>query len=247
MTFKRQKNLLQFKGEVLTVEAVLEPGKEKTVSIYNSCHHASVHLPANRTVQSSMGLLQVCFPVYEELSWDDTTTPNELVKITEDQLARADQQLTDALRPCSLFDTDADIEDIKYKDFTDDMFEDECILELPLDEKRRVHRQNAFRRKLSVNVFETQNVYESGNESDDLLAGDDTADNENEAQTDDQFDIGNNTHGEDPFGNHNNVPIEGNPESRLRIYANTESSLCSLLIVSMLLLLICVFSIVIIS
>ena len=238
MMIKGQKSLLQCKKEALHDEFVHETAKEIKFSLFNKCYHDSVHLPANETVQPAMGLLHSCFSVYEEPAWDDTTTPNGLVKITDNQLVRAEQQLNDALRPCSLFITDTDdiIDiDIKCKDLTYDIFE-ERIPELPLDVKKRFPQQKAFRRKVPVNVFESQNVHESGNESGGLLADDDIA--ESEAQT---------SHDDNQFRNPNNVLTEGNHESRARIDANTESSLCSLIMVYMLLLLICLYSIVIIS
>ena len=234
MMLKRQKNWLPCEFEALTMEVVHKHGKDIGTTDHNSCQHASFQLPGR--AHSSVDR-KLCTPMDEELTWDYRTTATELVQITEDQLASSDQQFNDALKSCNLFDTDDNIAELEYEDFIDDMIEDDTTLELSIDEKKRAWWQNAFKSKLPVNVFETENVSQSGNESVGLLANDDTGDNKNEGQTAEDFDIGNNTHEKDPFGNHNYVPTD----------ANAESISCFLLFLYMLLLLICVYSIIIIS
>ena len=230
MMLKRQKTWLPCESEALTVEVVHKHGKDIGTSDHNSCQHASFQLPGR--AHSPVGLLKLHTPINEELVWDYRTV-TELVQITDDQLANADQQLNDALKPCNLFDTDDNIVELEYEDFIEDMFEDDTILELSIYEKKRARWQNAFKSKLPVNVFETENVSQSGNLSVSLLAHDDTGDNKNEGQTAEDFDIGNNT----PFGNYNYVPID----------SNAESISCFLLFLYMFLLLICVYTIIIIS
>ena len=118
--------------------------------------------------QLSMGLLQVFPPVDEdeEMVWDDTTTPPELVHVTEDQLASADRQLNDALQPVRLFDTadDDNFLDLTSEDSIDDVFEDDSILEVTIDGTRRFRRQNAFRRKLPVQIHGTEGATSADDE-----------------------------------------------------------------------------------
>ena len=159
----------------------------------------SLCLPEDQSrTQLSMGLLQVFPPVDEdeEMVWDDTTTPPELVQTTEDQLARVDQQLDDATQPRKLFHADdtTDLEDLTSEDSIDDVFDDDSILEVSIDGVRRFRRQNPLRRKLPVQTQATEDTTDTDDE--DLTADGIEIDENDQVDTD--------------------VPIDATPELRPR-------------------------------
>ena len=125
------------------------PLTEPFQRLLDSLAPSSVCLPAGHArAQLSMGLLQVFPPAEEDLEmvWDDTTTPPELVRITEDQIAEADRQIDDVLKPLKLFDTDdtEDLDDFTAENSINDVFEDDSILEASMDGVRK-SRRNAVR------------------------------------------------------------------------------------------------------
>ena len=137
--------------------------------------------------QSSMGLLQFFPPVDEDddMTWDDETTPPELVKITEDQIDDANHRLDEALKPRKLFVTEEDLEDLTSEDSIDDVFQDDSILEVSINGKRRFRRQTALRRRQQTHPIGIENDDHTETEAE--QTEDETDDQINENENDDHI------------------------------------------------------------
>ena len=94
-----------------------------------------------------LNFLQMFPPAEEEMTWDNSTTPPALLKISEED---ADDELNSALTKTQLFDSDEDfinIDDLTSQD-SDDVFFDDSILEVSLNGRRKFSRGNPLRRQL---------------------------------------------------------------------------------------------------
>ena len=110
----------------------------------------SFNFPIHATAEP--GALLQMFPVYEEediaLTWDHSTSPQELVPTVE--MDTADKNLHDALQPRPLY-PDTDLEDFSLtsSDSQDDVFDDPSIMEVSIGGTRRFKRSGAMRIKIN--------------------------------------------------------------------------------------------------
>ena len=106
------------------------------------------HPEANGRIQNTpLNFLQMFPPAEEEMTWDNSTTPPALLKISEED---ADDELNSALIKTKLFDSDEDfmnIDDLTSQD-SDEVFFDDSILEVSLNGRRKFSRGNPLRRQL---------------------------------------------------------------------------------------------------
>ena len=101
----------------------------------------------DRIQHTPLNFLQMFPPAEEEMTWDNSTTPPALLKISEED---ADDELNSALTKTKLFDSDEDfmnIDDLTSQD-SDDVFFDDSILEVSLNGRRKFSRGNPLRRQL---------------------------------------------------------------------------------------------------
>ena len=169
-----------------TEESYSSPVTTPFTQMLESLGNVLPQLPREQDrAQSSMGLLQFFPPVDEDddMTWDDETTPPELVKITEDQIDDANHQLDEALKPRKLFVTDEDLDDLTSEDSIDDVFQDDSILEVSINGKRRFRRQTALRRRQQTHPIEIDDHTETEAEQ----TEDETDDQINENENDDHI------------------------------------------------------------
>merc|ERR1712208_257493 len=127
-----------------------------------------------------MGRLQMFPPVDEELTWDDSTTPPALRKLTDEEI---DEELTSAVTKSKLFDSDdnsVDIDDLTSQD-SDDVFFDESILEVSINGRKRFSRENPLRGNLGLQHSNKQENNNRDENADDVY--------EVEAEDDDEVEI----------------------------------------------------------
>ena len=109
-----------------------------------SSQHPRTH---ERIQHTPLGFLQMFPPAEEEMTWDNSTTPPALLKISEED---ADDELNSALIETKLFDSDEEfmnMDDLTSQD-SDEVFFDDSILEVSLNGKRKFSRGNPLRRQL---------------------------------------------------------------------------------------------------
>ena len=116
----------------------------------------------------------------EEMSWDNSTTPPALRKMTDEEV---DDELHSALADTKLFDTEDDLDDIDLTSIdSDDVFFDGSILEVSINRKRRFSRRNILRQQLTrkYNQHEDTSEDSSDSKADDGEAENREADDESE-------------------------------------------------------------------
>ena len=109
------------------------------------------------------GLLSMFPPADEEMTWDNSTTPPALRKLTDEQV---DDEMNIALVNTNLYQTDDD-DSFNLNDLTskasDDVFFDESILEVSIDGKRKLSRSHPLRREIKRRLDDQE---ETSTESD---------------------------------------------------------------------------------
>ena len=124
-----------------------------------SLEDLSFQHPINKSHSAPFGRLQMFPPVDEEMTWDNSTTPPALRKLTDEEVH---EELTSAVAESKLFDTEddfVDIEELTSQD-SDDVFFDESILEVSINGRKRFSRENPLRRKLGIQEFDKKEVTE---------------------------------------------------------------------------------------
>ena len=97
--------------------------------------------------QQGQGMLSMFPPVEEEMSWDNSTTPPALRKLTDEE---ADSELNSALVHTNLYhDEDGSDSDNLTSVTSDDVFFDGSILEVSIGGKRKFSRSNLYRREVN--------------------------------------------------------------------------------------------------
>ena len=112
-------------------------------------------------------------PADEEMTWDNSTTPPALRKITDEE---ADEELNSAVASRELYSDDEEsivIEDLTSEN-TDDVFFDDSILEVSINGKRKFSRSNPKRRQLNPREINKEDATTSGDADDEQDGARDT-------------------------------------------------------------------------
>ena len=119
----------------------------------------------NNTIEP-FGRLQMFPPVEEEMTWDNSTTPPALRRLTDEEI---NEELSSAVTKTKLFDTDDDFDDINdlTSQDSDDVFFDESILEVSINGRKRFSRENPLRGELGVKRHHEQEDRNRGEETND--------------------------------------------------------------------------------